>query len=273
VNNLRLHFAVVALLPLAAATVRAEEATAATDVSRAETYAAEAFEAYTTKDYDQAVALYRRALEASPSPDILYNLARIYDTKLKDRARAIEFYVRYAEDPGAEPARLAMVNERLAKLREIDTLAGADRRERAAAADRSGPRVPTRELPPPELATTQGGGVSTAQVFGIVVGSVGLAGIGVGTGFGLAARADTDIAHEACDGNACVTLRGVDAAKDAKRAATVSTVAFIAGGALLVGGAALLIFGPSESERDVAGVRVVPYAFVGAVGTQLAGRF
>ena len=73
----------------------AQEEPANSEIARAEAFATEAFEAYERKEYEQAVALYRKALEASPSADIIYNLARIYDSKLKDRQRAVEFYRRY----------------------------------------------------------------------------------------------------------------------------------------------------------------------------------
>src|SRR4051812_29210658 len=74
----------------------------AQNVARAEEYASQAFDAYSQQDYPRAVALYQQALAASASPDIIYNLARIYDLKLKDRALSIEFYERYTADPGAD---------------------------------------------------------------------------------------------------------------------------------------------------------------------------
>jgi hypothetical protein len=264
----------LATASLRAAGAEAQE-TPATDVSRAESYAAEAFEAYRSKDYDQAVALYRKALEATPSPDILYNLARIYDTKLKDRASAIEFYSRYADDPGADPARLRMVTERLTRLRELERIASQSTDGSPTAPVPGSIRGEASATPAKLSASTRSrsGGISTARVVGILVGAAGVAGVGVGVGFGLAARSDTQVAHDQCDGNACFTQRGVDAAKDAKRAATVSTIAFISGGALLVGGLALIVFGPDATERDVASVHVVPYAGHDRFGTQIAGRF
>ena len=72
---------------------------------------------------------------------------------------------------------------------------------------------------------------------------------------------------------AWIAARRAGSVVAAKQAATVSTIAFISGGALLVGGLALIIFGPKETERDVARVRVVPYAGHDRFGTQLAGRF
>ena len=65
-----------------------DEPSSPPDVARAESYAAEAFQAYAEKDYPRAVALYQQALDAAPSADIVYNIARIYDTKLEDAAHA-----------------------------------------------------------------------------------------------------------------------------------------------------------------------------------------
>ena len=106
-------------------------------------------------------------------------------------------------------------------------------------------------------------------------GVVGLAGIGIGAGFGLSARSDADTAKSLCDGNQCATQRGVDAAEDASRKATISTVSFVAGGALTALGTILLFAGSSDSgpERDSASVQLAPYAGPGSFGTQLSGRF
>ena len=71
----------------------------ASDVTLAERYAGEAFEAYRVRDYGRAVALYEQALAAAPSPDIVYNIARVYDTGLANRRLAIVYYERYAAAP------------------------------------------------------------------------------------------------------------------------------------------------------------------------------
>jgi tetratricopeptide (TPR) repeat protein len=252
---------------------RADDPPPLSDVSRAETLSAEAFEAYSNQDYDQAVALYLSAFEASPTPDILYNLARIYDTKLKDRRLAIDNYQRYVDDPGADPARVADIQERLTRLREVERLSAQPAPAPQPAASSRAVAVahepPSAHAPPARPAS----GLSSTQLAGIVTGVVGVAGVGVGMGFGVAARSDADIAHGLCDDNVCVSQRGVTAAKDAKRAATISTVSFIAGGALLATGMALILFGPSDGPREIATFHFLPYADRDTLGTQLAGRW
>src|SRR4051794_22780210 len=87
--------ALVGALSLAAVPSVANAEPASPDVTRAESYAADAFAAYEKKDYQEAVVLYLKALEAAPSADVLFNLAKIYDTKLNDRQLAMSFYRRY----------------------------------------------------------------------------------------------------------------------------------------------------------------------------------
>ncbi len=267
---------VIAMAALAAASLPAPAGAetptgseAPSDVSRAEGYAAEAFEAYSKKDYQEAVVLYLKALEAAPSAEVLYNLAKIYDTKLNDRELAMKFYRRYIADPGAEPERVRTANTRLAELRELEVAASA---KPAPVTTPTKPRDGdhSRRLPP-----AQHGGLSGLQWAGLATGVVGLGGVAVGAVFGLSAKSDADTAKEECDGNNCRTQRGVDAAKDASAEATISTVSFIAGGALTVLGTVLLVAGGSSgpAERDTAGLRVAPYAEPGSLGTRVSGRF
>jgi tetratricopeptide (TPR) repeat protein len=272
-------------LAVAPSTARAEAGTA--DVSRAETYAAEAFDAYQKKDYQEAVVLYLKALEASPSADVLFNLAKIYDTKLNDRELAMSFYRRYIADPGADPQRVRTANTRLAELRELEVAAkekpvgvvagtaaaggsGADQKgQPAAGSEPSGSAADQKSSPKADR------GLSGMQWAGIATGLVGLGGVAVGTVFGLSAKSDADTAKQECDGNDCRSQAGVDAANDASSKANISTVSFIAGGALTAIGVVLLLSGGSSgpAERDTAHLRIAPYMGPGSLGTQVSGRF
>ena len=265
----------VLLLAARAQGVRAD-AVDAQELARSEAFASDAFSAYERGDYEAAVTLYRKALNAAHSANTLYNLARIYDLKLNDRALAIEYYVRYTQDNGADPERVVVANERLARLRALDQAERAPLRADpipSATEARTSPVV----QPPPEASrpaappAPRGGGITTWQVVGIVTGTVGVIGLGVGAGFGLAAKSDADVADAACDGNMCSTQEGVDAADDGRTKAGISTVAFIAGGALTALGVTLLLAGgESDGERPpIAGVYLEP----NAVGTYVTGRW
>lgn len=257
-------------------TARAEPAApASADVSRAENYAAQAFEAYSNKDYQEAVVLYLKALEAAPSADVLFNLAKIYDTKLNDRELAMKFYRRYIADPGAEPERVRIANTRLAELRELEVAASekpAPVATSTTAPQSNGSDQEQKHLPAAEPRS----GLSGMQWAGLATGLVGLGGVAVGAVFGLSAKSDADTAKKECDGNDCRTQRGVDAAEDASSEATISTVSFIAGGALTVLGTVLLVAGGSSggpAERDTGRLHITPYAGQGSLGTQISGRF
>jgi tetratricopeptide (TPR) repeat protein len=244
---------------------RAQDADSA-QVERAENYAAAAYDAYQRKDYTAAVALYRKALEASPSADITYNLARIYDTKLKNRTRAIEYYGRYVADPGGEPSRVQASMERLLVLREQQRIASGETLPPPAAQNGAQPAPPAPET-----------GLTAMQIAGTLVGAVGIAAVATGAVFGFIAKSKAETAHTWCDGDQCRSQRGVDAAHRASDMALVSTSAFIAGGSLIVGGVALLVFG-GRSERQVSALTERPEHYSAWVdrhgfGVQLAGQF
>ena len=239
----------------------------ATPVEQAETFADQAYAAYDKGDYSEAVSLYLKALDAAPSADIIYNVARIYDLKLRDRKLAMTFYRRYIGDPGAEPDRVKVANQRLAALKAAEDAAAIEPKaapETAPAGESS--RDQTRTPP----ATPSSRGLSGTQTAGIVMGTLGLVGVGVGAGFGLAAMSDADAANDDCDGNACRSQAGVDAANDASDKATISTIAFVAGGTFLVSGVVLLIVGGGSSDTpqaDSAALKLRPS--VGPTGGNL----
>lgn len=255
----------VGLAWTAAAPVLAEES-APTDVVRAEAYASDAFNAYSRQDYAGAVALYQEALQAAPSADILYNLARIYDTKLKDRGQAIEYYQRYTLDTGADPNRLRVASGRLAELRQLETIATVAPAGSATAPVAASVPKSTRSTPP---SSPRERGLSSVQIAGLVTGALGVAGMGIGVGFGLKAKSEAGEAEQFCDGNACTTQGGVDASHAAKAAATVSTIAFVAGGALTLLGVTALLLGSGGTERELAKTTITPYG----LGAQLATRW
>ncbi len=89
---------------------------------------------------------------------------------------------------------------------------------------------------------------SGQRIAGIVIGVSGLAGIAVGGVFGALALGDKNTQVTDCASNAqCPNPTGAAGAhNDAVTTGTVSTIAFIAGGALLVTGVVLLFTAPSK---------------------------
>ncbi len=87
--------------------------------------------------------------------------------------------------------------------------------------------------PPPAVDAPVASPPRPSRVIPYVLGGAGLVGIGVGSFFGLRALDRNRQAEQVCSGNSCTTQAGVDLTDQARSAATVSNVAFIAGGALL----------------------------------------
>jgi hypothetical protein len=97
--------------------------------------------------------------------------------------------------------------------------------------------------PPDNLSTTRSG-LGTQQVLGLVLGGTGVAGIAVGSVFGLMGHSAWSSAKSACGGDtsACTNVpSGLSYRSTAESDATVSTVAFIAGGVLVATGAVLFL--------------------------------
>jgi hypothetical protein len=97
------------------------------------------------------------------------------------------------------------------------------------------------------------------RTVGWAAGAIGLVGLAVGAVFGLMAVSDKSDAH--CVGGEC----DAEPLASARRHATVSTIGFVAGGALLAGGTALVLFAPRADSRRATSVRLAPSLGAGAV--------
>ncbi len=109
----------------------------------------------------------------------------------------------------------------------------------------------------------------TQRIVGIVSSGAGIVGLGVGAFFGLRVAAKNDESKENCAGNRCNQL-GFDARQSALDAATVSTIAFIAGGALLAGGVVLYLTAPRGRASSLA---VGPMVGAAEGGGAIYGRW
>jgi len=106
----------------------------------------------------------------------------------------------------------------------------------------SGARLAEQPGPSPK---DEGG---TQRLIGLVAGGVGIVAIGAGAFFGLKARSTYDDAVGTCNPARQCPQSGLDKAGDASSQATLSTVSFIAGGALLAGGAVLYFTAPHAAK-------------------------
>lgn len=146
-------------------------------------------------------------------------------------------------DPGTHTvvarkgARAAVETVSLAQGQAEVSLRMQLRQEPAAARPRPAPRAPA---PTP--------GPSTQRVLAWVSGSAGVLALGVGTAFGLDARAKWRDAKAHCPDGRCVASDDLNRDDEARTSARISTVAFVGGGAALIGAAALWFTAPREKK-------------------------
>jgi hypothetical protein len=135
-----------------------------------------------------------------------------------------------------------------------------------AAASKPVVTEPTVVAPPAEEPRSGSG----QRTIGLVAAGIGVIGVGVGSVFGLMATSAQSEADKECDaGGTRCTRAGVEKNQDAHSAATLSTVSFIAGGALLVGGAVLYFTSPKDTPKTA----LVRRVRVGAAPTPTGGAF
>ena len=123
------------------------------------------------------------------------------------------------------------------------------------------------EPSPPKEAPAARGGASPLEVVGFIAAGVGVAGLAVGTIFGL--NASSKLSAPQCDTAAKVCDPGV--IDDAKSAATVSTIGFVAGGVLLAGGVTLVLLSPKAGQSATAETKSARLSAAPLVGTKGGG--
>jgi hypothetical protein len=138
-------------------------------------------------------------------------------------------------------------------------------------------RLTLGEPPQSDTAQARDAGLGTQRIVGIAVAGVGIAGVAVGAIFGLMASSAWSQAKGACgpDPSHCIDLTGANSFKSTTDSdATISTVAFIAGGVLLAGGAALFLTGgPKRSSATGARVWIAPSLGQDRAGAAVDGVF
>lgn len=143
-----------------------------------------------------------------------------------------------------------------------------------ALADAGSAARPTPAPGPTTAPADTGSSWSTQKTIGVAAAGVGAAGLIVGSIFGVIALGGKSDENSACSGaNKCTPnsqpLKNAQSHYDsANSAATVSTIAFIAGGVLVAGGAVLYLTAPSGDK-----VQVAPAVGLNTAGFSLAGTF
>ena len=112
-----------------------------------------------------------------------------------------------------------------------------------APASPGGPAAPAAETAPSS-------GLGTRRIAGLVMGGVGVVGLGLGAAFGLMASSAWSDARSACGGDVSRCADPATANSDRNTTTSdgaISTIGFVAGGALLAGGAVLFLL-PTSSQ-------------------------
>jgi hypothetical protein len=108
--------------------------------------------------------------------------------------------------------------------------------------------VPPEPVPAPSESRHHGNGLKVAA---LVAGGVGIAGVGVGSVFGVMSMIDHNDASNLCPApGPCRGSSGVDAWHNAYDAGNVATIAFIAGGAGLAAGTVLWVLAAKSARSD-----------------------
>jgi hypothetical protein len=111
-------------------------------------------------------------------------------------------------------------------------------------------------------------GAGTRRMIGLAVGGVGVVGLGLGAAFGAVASSKWSSAKTDCGAGCGPSARAQNEKSSAESAATISTVGFVAGAALVAGGLTLFLTAPSST-----GLRVVPTVGASGGGLFLHGGF
>lgn len=256
---------VAAWLPSAARAADGREAPEAGGVAearRGEVLAAQAFALYKQGFYRDAVRLYVQAHEIAPAAALLFNIARLYDQKLGQSDAALEYYRRALASTDLDP----------------ELAARARARSEALSADAA--RAARRVVPaaPPALRPARDGmaGATWLKTAGAVAAGVGVVGLGVGGVFGLQARGKEHAAERVCAGRDCASERGLRLTDQARDAARVSTLSFVAAGSLLAGGLGayfLAARGRASASSAAASWRLAPELAPGGGGLSVAWRW
>ena len=219
VHAAALVVAAVAGPPLGEGTARAApDAAPPTRHDEAVRLFAESRAQYRDGHFQRAVDLLLQARALDPAPVLLYNLGRAYEG-IGDFPRAIEAYAGYVrEDPSARDR--GAIEERLRTLRrDVEEREKLERQRKDALKRQTEPRA-SAPLPAARVSPVP-----------FLVAGVGVAGVGVGVAFALQAQSS----HRASvDDPVQVSSFGKE--QDARRAATVANLCFVAGGVVALGG-------------------------------------
>lgn len=177
----------------------------------------------------------------------------------------------HAVDPGAHAITAAEPGKKSFEAR-VDVAGGAAATLAIPTLELIPVIVPVTEAPPVARQPEAEKGLSGRRKLAILVGSVGVVGLGVGSAFGLVSISAHKSATAACaTPSPCGSAEGAKDWTRATQAGNISTVSFIVGGAALATGAVLWFLAPAPADRKNARVQITP--IVGPASAGIAGAW
>jgi hypothetical protein len=145
-----------------------------------------------------------------------------------------------AIDPGEHVFTFGVSGNRVIEMRLLIRESHKERRERVVVErlEPSKVEVQERTREHPRAVAREKSGMGTQRILALISGSIGIVGVGVGTYFGVRTMSEKTTAEEACP-DRCRTQGDADLWDKARTSGNISTVAFLVGGAGLVGAASL----------------------------------
>jgi len=249
--------AIVALVGLASVASAAPPPTRAqaAALKRAKEHFKKGQAAHAAGKYDEAIVEYQAAYDASPLPDLLFNLAQVQRLK-GDSRQALDSYLKYLEQApngrGADESRQWIASlskdirqdeeQRRAKQAEEEQ-ALRDKREaertESHAEEMSGRPGFGQPFSVP-LPVPAGQGLKTA---GLIAGGVGIAGLAIGSYFSFRSKSLSDKQND-------ITVWDPSIVADGKAANRNAIIAFSVGGAALATGGVLYYLGTRAARSS-----------------------
>jgi hypothetical protein len=130
-----------------------------------------------------------------------------------------------------------------------------------------GPQLPATPARSAATVPPAPGGASPWRTLGWVLSGVGVVGLGVGAGFGVAAMSDKGSAN--CAGKVC----DAGPLASARNAATAANVGLAVGGVLAGAGLALVLFSPGSRSEAATAIRVAPAVATNGGGLVVGGAW
>lgn len=221
----------------------------AEDVTKkVEELSAQAAQAYGEGDFEQAIALFQEAYDLQPVPNLLFNIAKVYE-KTENWDAAEKNYKEFIKSPDADSQAREVALERIDAIKEIKAAAAAAEREKAEEEKKD----PVVEDPPPQTVEKK------SNVLPWIVMGSGAGVAAVGGVFGILAmgkQKEFDEAETAADKQ---ELR-----KSGKTFALVADISYAVGLVGIVTGVVLLV--TSGGSDDGAATAIAPTGWVGPNG-------